>query len=175
MYGELFVVLEPSGKRNEEISKLIYDIYVDNIIIKSKDTVSVSFSKLNNVIIDTKDINVKIPFGLMVYEPTLLLSVIGEDSVDLPALTRIRERFITNYFQGEYASRFPNVLFDYHKKILKTKHWEAYNYWLLREGDLSFFVNWLTENESQFDDFVEWYNENNIKFNANKKMLRTQF
>ena len=175
MYGEMFLLLEASGHRNNEVSELLFNVYANNINFKSKDTISVSFSKINGVVVDTKDLSVKPPFGLLVYEPTLLMSILGEDGIDLPALARIRKRFIINYFTGEYASRYPNVLFDFQKKILDSQHWDAYNYWLLRQGDISFFQEWLENNKDQFDDFANWYNENGIKLNARKKLLRSQF
>ena len=171
----MFLLLEASGHRNNEVSELLFNVYANNINFKSKDTISVSFSKINGVVVDTKDLSVKPPFGLLVYEPTLLMSILGEDGIDLPALARIRKRFIINYFTGEYASRYPNVLFDFQKKILDSQHWDAYNYWLLRQGDISFFQEWLENNKDQFDDFANWYNENGIKLNARKKLLRSQF
>jgi tetratricopeptide (TPR) repeat protein len=79
IYGEIFMNLERNSKRTSEISKLLYDTYKSQIKFTSDTSFSVSFSQ--NAQINISDLsdtnNIKLPFGIGVYEPTLMLSMIN--------------------------------------------------------------------------------------------------
>lgn len=163
VYGELFMNLERNSKRTEEMSKMLYDTYKSQITFK-KDTVSVSFSKNNTITIsDLKELkNFKLPFGVGAYEPTLLLSITGQQEINLATLDTIWQRFVKQYFSGALYKKYPNALFEYQKKVKDTGHMEAYNYWILMKGNDEAFLKFKEANEEKWENFVNWFGENGL-------------
>jgi len=173
IYGELFMNVERNSARTAEISKLLYDTYQSEIKFTSDTSFSVSFSKS---IIDMRNTKkVEIPFGMGVYEPTLMMSMLGEKKIDLNSLDRIRANFVENYFNNKQNKKYPNVLFDYQLKMRKEGHLEAYNRWILMKGDENEFSKWKESNTEKWDRFVEWFNPNGLKIDDKNKFIRTQY
>lgn len=178
IYGELFMFLEPNTERSQAISKLLYDTYASQIVIK-EDTASVSFSKHATITINynpkskagTDELMtalagaVKQSFGSMVYEPTLLLSLVGEKEISIESLHRIRSHFIDLYYE-KHAEDNPNILFEFQKRIKDEGHFEAYNYWLLGSGGTEETEQWLSseDNAEKMENFIYWYNNNSHEF-----------
>ncbi len=168
IYGELFMNLERNSKRTVEISKLLFDTYKNEIKFKNDSSISVSFSK-NNVI----DINnIKMPFGVGIYEPTLLMSLLSVKEINIGSLNIIRSNFVDNYFKQGYDKRYPNVLFTYQKKVKDAGHMEAYNYWILMKGDNYEFMNWQLADKDKWEAFIEWFSANPLKLDSENKFTR---
>jgi tetratricopeptide (TPR) repeat protein len=165
LYGEIFMNLERNSKRTAEISKLLFDTYKAEIRIIGDSATSVSFSQLNVVGFDQKK-KLSLPYGMSVYEPTLMMSALGIKEINLGSLNKIRSNFIDIYYKNEYNKLFPNLLFDYQMRLKKLGHLEAYNYWVLMQGDQSEFITWQQVNEEKWKTFIEWFTKNplNITF-----------
>lgn len=165
IYGEIFMNLERNSARTAEISKMLYDTYKSEIKFSSDTSFSVSFSQ--NATININDLadpsKMKLPFGVGVYEPTLMFSILSEKTIDINSLNRIRSSFIDNYFENGHDKTYPNILFSYQKKVKDAGHIEAYNYWILMKGDEGGFGKWHSENEEKWDKFVEWFTENPLR------------
>ncbi len=121
IYGEIFMNLERNSDRTANVSKWLYDTYKANIEIHSKDSMGVHFSK--NIIVNVDDITdkhhkFKLPFN-MIYEPVMLMSLILTDSINTETLCSMRKKFIEIYFEKNYDTDHPNVLFSYQKSIEK--------------------------------------------------------
>lgn len=190
IYGELFMHLEPNTHRSQEISRLLYNTYKNEITFNG-DSSKVSFSKTKNINIQLSEKDMDNPenmikllqkamkqsFGSGVYEPTLILSLIGKEEINLATLNEIRSHFIDLYMKEEYED-FPIVLFDFQKKIKDAGHFEAYNYWLLLYGNEEEFDTWLSdeENTEKLRQYTQWYNENleKLVINQENKFLRDQ-
>jgi len=170
IYGEIFLNIERNSERTSKISKLLFDKYKSQIKIKN-DSISVSFSKDNTInVTDLKDTsNFILPFGTGCYEPILLLSIKGEKEIDINSLDRIRKNFIDNYYSKDFNIIYSNVLFDYQKKILQAGYLDAYNHWILTNGDEENFAKWQAENEDKWNNFVNWFEENGLKLDVNNK------
>jgi tetratricopeptide (TPR) repeat protein len=175
IYGEIFINLERNSDRTYEISKLLFETYKSEIKFTSETTAEVSFSK--NTIINANDLGedkkFKLPFAL-VYEPTLLLAITGEKSIDLNSMNNIRQSFLKNYQTFGHNKTNQNVLFDYQNKIAESGNFEAYNYWLLSNGDKENFDNWMTNNKEKWDKFVKWFTENKINIDVSNKFIRSE-
>ncbi|MCC5946676.1 MAG: tetratricopeptide repeat protein [Bernardetiaceae bacterium] len=174
IYGEIFIHLEPNTKRTSEISKLLFDVYKSEIQFQNDTSFSISFSQNNVITIDDIS-NLKIPFGLGIYETTLSLAVIGESQINLESLNRIRSRFIELYFEKEHHKKYPNILFDLHKKILDAGHFEAYNYWILMVGAPEEFEKWAEQNKDKWQNFGKWFVSNLLQIDEENKFHRSQY
>ncbi len=175
IYGELFMNLERGSKRTEEISKLLFDTYKSAITING-DSTNISFSKSNTIYVNPKDLtSFKMPFGLMVYEPTMAIAILDEKEIDLESLSRIRTRFVEQYYSQEHNKRYPNALFDYQHKVLQAGHIDAYNHWILMEGDSAAFEAWYLDHREEWDAFMEWFAENPISIGRDNRFYRGQY
>ncbi|MFD2718834.1 tetratricopeptide repeat protein [Hymenobacter monticola] len=174
IYGELFINLEPDSKRTFEISQLLYDTYKSEIKFAGADTVKVSFSK-NSMIVPAKGEKLKLPYGSMVYEPVMLMSTIGEKSVNLDALDRIRTKFVENYYRLPASKDAPNALFDYQRQIKQAGHLEAYNHWLLLAGDETGFSQWKKANPEKWNGFLGWFEGHPLQLDSKHLFYRAQY
>ena len=177
IYGELFINLERNTKRTAEISKLLVDTYKSEIKFTSDTSYTVSFCKSMTLSLeDLKDpARFKLPFGGGCYELLLMTSVAGERSIDINSLDNIRTNFIESYFKGDFAKKYPNVLFDYQKKVKEAGHQEAYNHWILMYGDEDNFEKWKTANTSKWDSFIAWFKENKLQLDESHRFHRSQY
>lgn len=174
IYGEIFINMEPTSERSQETSRMLYKTYESEIVLGDSVS-SVSFSRSAIVLNEKTDpADFKLPFPLMVYEPNLMLSIIGETKISLASLNAIRTRFLENYLRTS-AADYPNMLFDYQKKVRDAGHLEAYNYWLLRSGNPSEFNTWLETHEEAFKAFAGWFNENRLVPDAGNRFYRGQY
>ncbi|OCX51575.1 hypothetical protein BEL04_16255 [Mucilaginibacter sp. PPCGB 2223] len=176
IYGEIFMNLERSGKRRDEISKLLFDTYKTSITIGDGGKVRVDFSKRDTINVDPKeDISkFKMPFNLA-YGLPVLMNVGAPKTIDLESLNNIRTGFIRSYHKMGYDKLYPNALFNYQDEIIKAGHFEAYNHWLLMKGDEAGFSTWYKANKPKWDAFYAWYNANPIKINRDNRFYRGQY
>lgn len=187
IYGEIFMNLERGSKRTEEISKLLYYTYKGEIKFDSDTSVSVSFARSNNTIYLDPGQNKKAQaaslasqmmtslggsYANSVYEMTLVKSIIGEKVINLASLDRIRTKFLKAYEQQGEDTVHPVVLFDFQKKIRDAGHLEAYNYWILGQGDEKALEEWSSEHQQQWNDFMKWFKENRIKITGENVFTR---
>ncbi len=174
IYGELFMNLERNSKRTSEISKLLYDTYKKAIVITNDTSFSVSFSKQTTMNTDQLS-KMKLPYGIGVYEPTIIYSMLSVKTIDLNSLDIVRSEFIENYIKLGHDKTYPNVLFAFQKKIKDAGHIEAYNYWILMKGEEESFANWKLANKNKWDGFAKWFNENGLIINENNKFYSGQY
>lgn len=159
IYGEIFMNLERTSKRTEILSKQLYETYKNEIKISDNGNISVSFSQ--NSEIDSDE--AKLPFGIGVYEPTLMLSLLDIKEINIGTLSDMRGKFVDIYFEKGYDKQYPNVLFDYQKIVKDAGHFEAYSHWILSGGDKDGFLKWKEANKQKWDEFVKWFDNNNIE------------
>lgn len=177
LYGEIFLNLERNSKRTAEISKMLFDVYKKEIKFTSDSAFGVSFSKVATMSAnDLKDPRkLKLPFGMAVYEMNLSMSVVGEKSIDINSLDRIRTRFLEQYFKGDHAKNYPNALFDYQQKVNEAGHLHAYNHWILMKGDKEGFDKWVAEHKTDWESFLSWYGKNQMIVYKEHRFYRKQY
>jgi tetratricopeptide (TPR) repeat protein len=175
LYGEIFMNLERNSQRTPEISKMLYDTYKSQIEFSSGMSFSVNFSQKISISSISDVEKLKLPFEIAVYEPTIGLSIVGENNIDINSLHRIRTNFLNMYYKSGHNKDYPNVLFDYQKEVDEAGHLEAYNHWILMMGDEEAFSTWHEANEDKWDSFVAWFSENPIKLDNTHKFYRSQY
>ena len=177
IYGEIFMNIERNTKRTAEISKLLFETYNNEIKITSDSSYSVSFSK--SASINVKSLSepnkMKLPFGIGVYEPTIMFSMIDIKSINLQSLHKLRSNFIDNYFKNGHNKNYPNILFNYQKEVKEAGQLEAYNYWILMKGSEDEFGKWRTANKEKWENFVKWFNDNGLKVTDSNKFYSSQY
>jgi len=172
IYGEIFMNLERTTQRTQELSELMYNTYKSSITIR-KDSSKIDFC---DVILDASTIkpggDIKLPL-CAIFGKNFILSIINESNIDLNSLSSIRTKFLENYFRNDFKS-YPNVLFEYQKKILENNFFDAYNHYLFQIGAQEEFNKWLESNGEEYEEFVEWYikNENIIAITKENKFVR---
>ncbi len=173
IYGEIFMNLERNTQRTSEMSRLLYNTYKSEITFPNDSVVNISFCK--NMSMTLEDLEeLKIPFG-MVYETIMSLAVGAEKNIDINSLDRIRTRFVENYYREKYNEKYPNVLFDYQNKLKAAGHMEAYNHWLLKNGDEDAFSKWLVDNASKWGAFAKWMDDNPLLIDEEHKFSSSQY
>ncbi|MBL4755068.1 MAG: tetratricopeptide repeat protein [Flavobacteriales bacterium] len=177
IYGELFINIERGSKKTEQMSKLLFDTYQSSITIKSKTEAGVSFSKSMQIVVPKEGEEMKLPFS-MHYEMTMLLGVtseLEEEELGIKALNNIRTSFIDNWYTNKRDIDYPNIVFDWHKKLIELGYFESYNYWLFMKGNGEEFDQWYVENKEKFDQFVEWFSGHPMKIDEQSNFNRLQY
>jgi len=170
VYGELFMNLERTTARTQEMSELLYNTYKTSISFGENNS-SVKFCQV--VIFMDEAENIKLPL-CAVFEKHLILATLDKKEINLSSLASIRKQFIKNFYFGEDYKNYPNVLFEYQKKMLDDNVFDAYNHYLFQISNPGEFSSWQESNEKDYEDFVEWYLEpkNDIKINNKNMFLR---
>ena len=172
-YGEIFMNMERGSKRTRTMSRYLYNAYKQGITVgRDEDsgdrTLTIDFSRRNEISV-TPDSLVCIPFGTGVYETVLGMSFPTDaDSVDMASLNRMRCNFVGNYFSAMDELRgkvtvipdTPNILLNYQRRITEAGHMEAYNYWILMEGDPDSTGAWAEAHGDEWEAFMNWFREN---------------
>ncbi|MBP1646217.1 MAG: repeat-containing protein [Bacteroidetes bacterium] len=187
IYGEIFLNLEPSTKRSNVMSEMLYNTYKNEI--KFEDTVSkVSFSKqvininydpdkeadllakMTKAYEDSKNVS-KMPWANGVYEQVMLLALGDEKEINLASLNRIRSNFVDIYFEKAHNVGKSVLLFDFQKRLKDAGYFETYNYWLLSQGNVEEFNQWLKDNKDKYDGFIYWMNNNSLQVDESNVFL----
>lgn len=162
IYGELFMNIERSSKRTEEMSALLLKGYQAAIVLGETE------SKLDfcEIIIDA-DLFIKGDFKMplcAVFGKHFALATIEHKELNLQSLSEMRTTFINNFFKEDFKD-YPNVLFDYQKELVDKGLFEAYNYYIFQLGAEEEFAAWHLLNTAKYKEFTEWYGprENSIK------------
>ena len=87
----------------------------------------------------------------------LLNSRVKEYNLD--SISKIRKEFIKNYFEKDNKD-YPNILFEYQKKMIDNEIFEVYNHYIFQMGATEEFSEWLKTNNTEYEKFVEWYTKN---------------
>ncbi len=177
LYGELFINMERNTKKTEEMSYQLYDTYLSAIEIKSDTTGGVSFSKNMTLSLPKKNKKMVFPFS-MPFEMTMSIAMTTElekGIIDIQSLHNIRTSFINIWYDTKKNKDFPNILFDWHKKLIDLDYFESYNYWIFMQADDSQFDNWYELNQQKFDEFVNWFSEHPLEITNKNNFHRTQY
>ena len=83
----------------------------------------------------------------------------------------IRKQFLDDW-NNDYAERYPNLIFDFHDHLIKNKMFKSYIYRLLKDGSISEFETWKSENREEYDMFLLWKNKNSMQFTDDNTINR---
>jgi tetratricopeptide (TPR) repeat protein len=174
LYAELFMNLERGTKLTSEMSKLLYDTYLNCIRFNPDSSLQLSFTKFA-VSSDSSLHGAKPSFAVSIYEPAIMLAAANEKRIDLEALVRIRKRFVETYYKGQSPVKYPNVLFDFQLETLKAGQLDAYSHWLLMQGEGSTFLSWQSANPEAWEHFADWFKLHPLKLSHTHRFYKAQY
>jgi tetratricopeptide (TPR) repeat protein len=175
IYGEIFMNLERTTDRNQEMSRYIGATYYNQIEFSGDSLVFGGLCREVSMQNGKDSVNTTIEFDRQVYQPLLLYSLKDIKEINLYTLHTLRSQFLENYFEMDLDEVYPIVLFSYQKKVKEAGHLEAYNYWTLREGNPMEFEEWRQSNLEKLNSFIEWYAANPMIVNQRNLFFRSQF
>jgi len=172
IYGELFLNLERTTDRSLEMSKLLYDTYKSSIIFNENE-IKFDFCEIFvDASLIQEDGKISLPL-CAIFGKNIGMAVSEENQFNLNTLSSMRINFINYFFKEDYK-KYPNVLFEYHKKMLDNNVFEAYNHYLFQIGAEKEFKNWVNTNKIKYNEFLEWYtkDENILSISNSNIFLR---
>lgn len=172
-YGEIFLNLESNTQRTQQISKLIYDTYKLCLPIKdNKWNLAFSHKATNIAFGNIKDFKFS-------FETTHNLAMEqGYKNVDpqftIENIIKVRKQFLIKWNE-DFSKTYPNAIFQYHDKLIRNNMFDAYYYWILKDGSTVEFNSWKSKNQSTYDNFLAWFNENPLIISDNNKTNRFSY
>ncbi|MBB6331380.1 tetratricopeptide (TPR) repeat protein [Chryseobacterium sediminis] len=167
VYGEIFLNLERTTARSQEISQLLFDGYKKAVKFTDKNT-TVDLCQAFIIIENDSKPDDPLPFCLM-YSGYFALAAVDKKEINLETLSDIRRKAIKEYFK--YKNNPSNVLLNYQKIMEEKNVFNAYNHYLFQIGDKDAFKTWLTDNKAEYEKFVDWYTNDKNSLKINKKNL----
>lgn len=165
IYGEIFINLERTTNRTKEISKKLFEAYKNSVVYENKEWKELNLCK--KMTMNPED--TKLPF-CMIFGKQFIFGLLNSKSteINLNSFSQIRQEFLKSYFQKDFKD-YPNILFDYQKKMMDNNLFEAYNHYIFQMGAETEFANWLKTNEAEYNKFVDWYTKNENIINLTKQ------
>ena len=176
IYGEVFMNIADNPKRIAEVSKCIYQTTQSGLFSKGDSVLNPRFTSVKKFT-DVED------FSKMRFEEAcqkiLTQSAEGvmphENILSLDNYFKLREEFIKLWFAKGLNKIFPNSLFEWHKKLIDCKLFEAYNHNVFSSIDNDMFKNWYSKNKKKQDKLAEWLKENAFVVNEKNKIYKYQY
>ena len=183
MYGEAARLLNMHyniyEQRSEEMSALLYQVYKDNIEITNNGDSTVihtTLTKMNQISISQDSSLVFLPLP-MAFEEEMLHALIPEKKeLTLQTLIDARGRFIDSFYE-RFSDYYDVSILDFQRQVRKSGHWQAYNMFLLRQGDMEAYQQWGANDSTaadQMEAFARWYDEHPFTPSAEHPTLRNK-
>jgi tetratricopeptide (TPR) repeat protein len=178
LYGEILMNLERNTKRTDDTSKLLFEAYKNAIDFTNPAAIFCKFSdqKRKAIALENGGAKEQLPFDILYdFSMATCVAIESPKKIEINVLNRIRTLFIKSYFEKESNKTYPNILFDFHDKMIKAGHFEAYNYWLFRKGDEAAFAIWLKANKEKYASFEKWFEANHLQIDEKNRFYRFQY
>lgn len=182
-YAELFMNLEAGTDRTREMSKLLYKNYKLTYEVKNDTSGEYKLTK-TGVVVDFSDKKEYKRFakkGILPFEGTFAMAyMMGSiDSQNFDSIKRfsaIRTRFLDYWFdQKKFDRIYPNKLLSFQRKVQELGLLEAYNYWLLSEGNPEEFDQWYNTHQAQYQKFADWFKTISLDLREKDKYARCDY
>ncbi len=175
IYGEIFCNLEINSSRTYTMSKLIYDTYLDCIIINSEKRKYVYFSDVEVKLTskqreDTNFYRTNFELAYQLSAKHMVKKFTTKPN--LSTLTAFRQEFVNTWYRAGLPITLPNALFEYQRKLISEEYFECYTYWLMSRGDLKRFNEWYEVNRKKYNDFLLWLQQNPLTIDNSNVISR---
>lgn len=173
IYGEIFMNLERTTSRSQEMSKLLYEGYKNSLIFISQNQKKTEFCP---ALIDVEKYEKKELLPLCInFAYGFVTAMMKYNEFTYDNFVQMRKDFLKEY-QNVKIKNSPNVLLNYFKTMDDNKVFNAYNYYIFQIANKEAFAEWQTKNKDEYDHFVEWYtkSENEIKIDSKNFYISDQ-
>ncbi|MBO4722120.1 MAG: tetratricopeptide repeat protein [Muribaculaceae bacterium] len=167
VYGEVVCNLVPGTERGEEMGKLIYDLFTENIKIEGENSAHVSLTQENTIYMASDTSRFQIPFPMMYEMGTMASPALTEfmktKKLTVEMIADLRKDALAHI--DSVAPGYYNLsLLDYHRKLIKSGHWEAYNMWLMSPGAEDETNQWADSKDGteKLERFGNWFGKNRL-------------
>ncbi|MFB6453634.1 tetratricopeptide repeat protein [Chitinophaga sp. Hz27] len=181
LYSEVFILYEPTSKRMNKLSEMMYNIYKNQITFTDS-SAHVSLNKLvvmniNDLLDKNSKQKVKLPFEAN-YEMMVTLATVipGKKEMSLALISELRSNFIKLYYSRKLNEEYPNALLEFQKKIDDAQLTEPYTYVLLRYGNLEEFNSWVANGgEAKLKSLVTFLGDNYLNLDEKNYLHRDMY
>jgi tetratricopeptide (TPR) repeat protein len=149
LYGEIYVTMDPFSTRSSETKEILLQSY------------RLFFQNQKQL----QGFEYKSKFE---QKASTLLAAQKTDSADLvdaSSITMYRAGFILEWFMNNNQEKYPFLLFDRLRFMLREGIFEAYNQWLFGSAEnLTTFQNWTQLHAEEYSNFLAYIKKNNSTF-----------
>lgn len=175
-YAEIFMNIADNTFRISEISKILYEIYSAGI----RSTFENGESKLSGVktFSSKSDETITRRFESafqLVFESSVKKYIKDTSAVTLDMLNKIRKEIITQWFAKKLNMKFPNTILNWMKVLIDEGHFEAYNYFMLRDINRDEYKKWAEANRKQLGAFAKWADTHRLTLTETNRFFRYQY
>ena len=186
LYGELFLNLEQNSIRAAEVGKMMHHSLTEALTFVNEEKGNVTLSEKAQMYlllegmgpIDSSylmpfpaacELTMKISFGELLHKKILT------PESELEGLIALREKFLDKWYYNNRPESYPNIVFERQRQIQEAGYFEAYQYWLLKDGDYAQFTKWLQNHQYTYKGFLNWLADNPLNLNEQRKFHRLQY
>ncbi|MBP5560883.1 MAG: hypothetical protein J6X70_03680 [Muribaculaceae bacterium] len=179
VYGEVVCNLQPGTERCQEMGKLIYDLFTENIIMEDDNKAHVTLSKENTVYVSKDSTDIKVPFPIMFEMGTMrspaIYDFMMKKKLTVTMIADLRKTAL-EYIDSVAPGYYNISLLDYHRKIIESGNWTAYNMWLMSPGAEEETNEWADskEGDEQLERFANWFAENDLVLTEDEPTVMTK-
>ena len=177
-YGEVVCNLLPGSERCQEMGKLIYDIFNSNIRVVDGNKIQVTMTDESRFVMTSGKTGNQLPVSI-IYEIGLLKNpnVVKElQETGKPTIAQIANmRESALELVDSLAHGFPSLsLLEYHRKLIDSGMWTAYNMWLMSPGNPNEVEKWTEsgDNGEVLEKFLLWLLQNQFVPTKEKPTLK---
>lgn len=174
IYGEIFMNLERTTKRTQEMSELLYNGYKNSMTF-SKNEKRTDFCP-SVIDIDKFKTDKMMPLCSN-FAFSFMLAMTEFDEFNYINLMQMRKIFLKEYLNiNKKVKNSPNVLINYLKKMDDNKVFNAYNHYLFQIANGDDFTKWQEKNKEEYDKFINWFTttENELKIDSKNVYISDQ-
>lgn len=171
MFAELFMNLEPTGRRNELTSEMLYDAFNEAIVFGDTNA-HVTLTKNMVATVEKKEVILPMPAtyeaGFMTGFTTVLMKrheTKNKEKMKLSEIYNLYKSANDKWFEMKHNKRYPNLVLERQKALIEQKLLEPYVYWLFRMKNMQEYKDWITKNNALMEQFITWMKNNPIVVN----------
>ncbi|MFL9833858.1 tetratricopeptide repeat protein [Chryseobacterium terrae] len=154
MYGEIFMNIERTTRRTEEMSKLLFEGYKKSLVFTSKTEQKTEFCP-SVIDVNVYDKSKTLPLCIN-FAYAFIIAMMNHNEFNYNSLTQMRKDFLKEY-SNINMKKNPNVLLNYFKTMDDNKIFNAYNHYLFQVGNEDAFAEWKAKNKDEYERFINWY------------------
>lgn len=172
-YGEIFLNMEKGTARFNEVSKSLYQGYIDEIYNNGGNYEIYLARPDNNKVKRAWTITKELMIKNGLYNPTVGLNFDGKPRY-MEAIDFVRKNFVDLWMQM-YGHELNIDIIKRHAYIIQAGYSDSYTHWLFINGNPDYFLQWQQLNYNKYMDFIEWFVGNTYSPSPSNYFSRLDF